>query len=277
VQVAKQDLEEILTALSPLDVQWQDDKALKAIALMAEIPEKAAYERADVQALLERDFEHGLLLLRMFLGIGKDRFVADLRAQAGGPGAQAFRTDPEGFVHGLESMGVLEAMAAEINREPTWRDILIERLRFGRGSAIQGQNRGRQVEDVVAEVVARVFGTAYERNCPFTGRGGQTAKCDFAIPDREEPHILIEAKGYGATGSKQTDVLGDVLKIIEALRRDQTLLLFIDGETWRERQNDLRKLVEHQNQGDVLRIYTTETLPRLQEDLARLKDEYEIG
>ena len=86
-------------------------------------------------------------------------------------------------------------MTAEANREPKWSDILIERLRSGRGSAISGQRRGRGVEDFAEEIVQAVFGNQYDRRCTFIGVRGQSAKCDFAIPARNSPRIVIEAKG----------------------------------------------------------------------------------
>jgi len=52
-----------------------------------------------------------------------------------------------------------------------------------------------------------LFGDRYEARCQFTGVGTRSEKCDFAIPDRHRLLILIEAKAYGATGSKQTDVV----------------------------------------------------------------------
>ena len=56
---------------------------------------------------------------------------------------------------------------------------------------------------------------------------------------------VIEAKGFEATGSKQTDVIGDVERIIKDKRSDTTFLLFTDGLSWRVRSNDLRKLVKY--------------------------------
>src|SRR6266568_4369205 len=60
-------------------------------------------------------------------------------------------------------------------------DILIERLRSGRGSAISGQRRGRSVEDFVEAIVRKVFGNGYAVRCKFTtGQRNKTAKCDIA-------------------------------------------------------------------------------------------------
>ncbi|MCC6967498.1 MAG: hypothetical protein IT391_14600 [Nitrospira sp.] len=165
-------------------------------------------------------------------------------------------------------------MAEQANRVPKWNDTLIERLRSGRGSAISGQKRGRGVEDFVETVVTKVFGNDYDCRCTFTGQRNMTAKCDFAIPSKGAPRIVIESKGYGATGSKMTDIIGDIEKIIEAKRPDTAFLFFTDGMTWNQRKSDFRRIVEYQNNGDITRIYTKSMSDQFEADLIQLKHEH---
>ena len=146
-------------------------------------------------------------------------------------------------------------------------------MRSGRGSAISGQRRGRDVEDFAEAIIKTVFGDNFEVRCTFNGPRGTSAKCDFAIPSKSAARILVESKGYGATGSKMTDILGDVHTIINAKRADTALLFFTDGLTWKERQSDLRKLVELQNNGDITRIYTYAMADQFERDLRQLKSE----
>jgi hypothetical protein len=101
-------------------------------------------------------------------------------------------------------------------------------------------------------------------------------KCDFAIPSKEAPRILVEAKGYAATGSKMSDVIGDIDHIVESKRRDTTFLFFTDGLTWKQRQSDLRKIVQYQNNGDIARIYTYAMGEQFEADLKQLKREYSL-
>ena len=166
-------------------------------------------------------------------------------------------------------------MAEEANRKPHWSDVLVERLRSGRGSAISGQKRGRGVEDFAEAIVAKVFGDRFQTRCTFTGPRGE-AKCDVAIPSKGAARILIEAKGYGATGSKMTDILGDIRTIIAAKRTDTAFLFLTDGLTWKQRQSDLRKIVEFQNNGDITRIYTFAMADQFEADLRQLKAEYNL-
>ena len=71
-----------------------------------------------------------------------------------------------------------------------------------------------------------------------------------------------------------SDVIGDVRAIIAAKRADTAFLFFTDGLTWKQRQSDLRKIIEHQNQGDITRIYTQSMAAQFEADLLTLKDEH---
>lgn len=270
-----QKLEEILTALSPLKVEWQDETAKRVIKRLAKIPVKKIYVASDVKEILDWDFGDGLLICRLFLALSKDDFTAALKGALTGSGAgvMRYRKEEAKFIDALVDLGILEAMAVNICRKPKWNDVLVERLRSGRGSAISGQKRGRGVEDFAEALVKSVFGVNYDKRCNFAGKDGKPAKCDFAIPSKANPRVVIEAKGYGATGSKMTDVLGDVEKIIAAKRADTALLFFTDGLTWNQRRSDLRKLVDYQNRGDITRIYTSSMSAQFKADRQQLKTE----
>ena len=81
----------------------------------------------------------------------------------------------------------------------------------------------------------------------------------------------MTVKGYGATGSKMSDIIGDLDAIIDAMRRDTWLLFVTDGVTWKSRLSDLKKIVERQNQGKIARIYTTKMREEFLADLKSLK------
>lgn len=197
------------------------------------------------------------------------------RLGAGGIGIQRYNKDRETYLNVLEELGLRDALTAAVNTKPVWSDILQERLRSGRGSAIQGQQRGRGLEDFVEEIIRTVFADAYEPRCTFQGVNG-LAKCDFAIPNKAQPFILIEAKGYGATGSKMSDIIGDLDAIIGAKRHDASLLFITDGLTWKARANDLRKIIQRQNDGRITRVYTKQMRDQFKADLETLKNEYGI-
>ena len=275
MQIVRQKIEDILGSLRHLEVDWRDETAIQVIAKLQGLPVKAAYSIDDVEALLDANFDEGILICRLFLGLSKDQFTAQLHGARGsaGIGVKSYRADTAGFLSDLSRLGLLEAMAKEANRPPHWSDVLVERLRSGRGSAISGQRRGRDVEDFAEAIIKTVFGDTFEVRCTFNGPRGTSAKGDFAIPSKSAARILVESKGYGATGSKMTDILGDVHTIINAKRADTALLFFTDGLTWKERQSDLRKLVELQNNGDITRIYTYAMADQFERDLRQLKSE----
>ncbi|MDT0577155.1 DpnII family type II restriction endonuclease [Croceicoccus sp. F390] len=273
MQVRDQTLDEIKTSLSPLTVDWMDDAAREAMALLAELPVKESYDRNDVAAMLDQGFDRGILCARLFLMMSKDSMTTALteKLPTGGIGAKRYKAEREAFLDALDSLGLPMQMAATINYQPVWSDILKERLRSGRGSAIQGQKRGRGLEDFTEVLVREVFGDSYETRCTFTGADGKTAKCDIAIPDRNRPRIVIEVKGYNATGSKMTDIIGDLDAIIDAKRHDTTLMFVTDGSTWAARLSDLKKIIDRQNQGKIARIYTTKMQAAFLDDLQSLK------
>jgi hypothetical protein len=288
VRVVTQTLDELLGSLRLLTVEWQDDIAQRVVERLKAFPVQPVYTEEDVRAILEnrkspntlsgRDFDDGLLIVRLFLGLSKDLFggVLSDALGPGGSGLMRYKKDPVYFLARLTDLGLLDAMVAEATRKLHWSDTLVERLRSGRGSAISGQRRGRSAEDFAEDIIRRVFENQFEARVTFTGRENRRAKCDFAIPSKASPRILIESKGYGATGSKMTDVVGDIEKILSAKRADSTFLFFTDGLTWKQRQSDLRKIVRYQNIGDIARVYTHAMADQFEADLRTLKAEYGI-
>jgi len=277
MEVIAQKLEDIIASLRPLTIDWRDETACRVIERLHVLPIKEAYTAEDVRVLLDEDFKDGILICRLFLGLSDDSFTSvfgEIR-EKGQAGVKGYRADRAAFIEDLLSMGLLEALNEEVNRKPHWSDVLVERLRSGRGSAISGQKRGRGVEDFVEAIVKKVFGKNFEVRCSFEGLH-RTAKCDFAIPSKNAARILIEAKGYGATGSKMSDVINDLETISNTKRPDTTLLFFTDGLPWKRRQSDLKQIVERQNNGYITRIYTLAMVEQFEADLRQLKAEYKL-
>ena len=275
----RQTFEEIITALMPIEASWLDGHAEEVIRMMQALPVKANYGAGDVLTLLDEDFDTAATVIRLFLDQSKDVFTLRLKDAFKndpfnkGTGVARYRLDKLGYIDVLMTLGLTEKMTCAVNRQLVWSDVLVERLKGGRGSAIKGQTRGRGMEDFVEEIVRSVFGPDQVAvRGSFLGAKGQgSAKADFAIPSMEDPSILIKTKAYGATGSKQSDVLGDVAKILEEKRHDTDFLLVTDGVTWKERANDLRRLIKLQNEGKILRIYTKSMAGQLKSDLQSLK------
>jgi hypothetical protein len=286
----RQTVNEILEQLSPVGTKWRDTHASAVIERLLQVTQKSRYTRQDLVRLLtgvdspqacdsKEHFEVGLTATRLFLDLSKDEFTGALRDRLGpGLGITRFKGDPVSYCQALADLGALRQMAEVVNTPVSWKEVLTERLKGGRGSAIKGQTRGRWLEDFVEEFLAAIFGKSkYDARCQFTGAtGASTEKADFAIPSKNDPAILIEAKAYGATGSKQTDVLGDITRIVQEKRDDTQFLLVTDGPTWRDRTSDLKKLVSLQNQGKIARIYTQSMADQFEADLRILKQEHDL-
>lgn len=279
MQRYRQTEDQLLSLISPIEVDWRDEHFEAVWSLLQKVPSKIVYGLRDIEELYDIDFDAATTATRLLLDLSKDSFNIAVKNQMDGKGPTktSFRADRSAYLHTLQSLGVVQALNRIAAQKFTWKDLLAERLKSGRGSAIRGQKRGKALEDFAEELIRDVFGHRFELRCNFLGADGVTeAKCDFAIPSAADPRIVIESKAYGATGSKQTDVLGDVEKIARAKRHDTNFLFVTDGETWRERRSDLRKLITLQNEGRIARIYTQAMRDELLADLRTLRTEHEL-
>lgn len=278
----RQTFAEISDSLSLLEVDWMVDPVASAvIKALRELPVKAAYTSEDVIELLEQNFTVGSLVIRLFLDLSKDdyeRLLSETFSESGGKGKNRFKIDPVSYVNELTKLGLLNKIADEVNRPSSWSDRMIGLFEGGWGSARKGQLRGRMLEDFVQEILVEVFpANQIIPRCQFLGANGRSSeKADFAIPNATDAHILIEVKAFNATGSKQTDVLGDILRIVEQKRDDTAFLLVTDGLSWRARASDLRKIIDLQNLGKIQRIYTKSMAAELKEDLLSLKQNFQL-
>jgi hypothetical protein len=278
----RQTFDEIESSLSRVESTWMDAHAVEVISMLKALPVKEKFGAKDIHAILDRDFKVGFTVIRLFIDQSKDEFVPNLKEALGkdglryGSGVKCYKAAPKKYVAALIKMGLAERMHDSMNRKLEWHDVLSERLKGGRGSATKGQARGRDMEDFVEQILLGIFTEKQiAARCRFTGSNGiSDEKTDFAIPTPDDPAILIEVKAYGATGSKQTDVLGDIARIVEQKRHDTHFILVTDGITWKQRANDLRKLVALQNEGKIFKIYTKNMALQLKEDLNTLKSEF---
>jgi hypothetical protein len=168
----------------------------------------------------------------------------------------------------LVALGLPAIIFADVKKQWTVEDILVDRYKMSRGRATAGQARGRSLEVKVEEVLRPIV--PFESRVTFTGRRGQTAKCDIAIPTRDHPKIVIEAKGFEATGSKLTDILGDIGKIILAKESQMYFFVVTDGRGWAHRTSDLQHVVDHQHVKDVDMVYTSSRLAQLAQDVKHI-------
>jgi hypothetical protein len=227
-------------------------------------------------------FANFIDVARLFFGISQDSFVNNITQQlplasdkkTTWQGVSAIgRKNPAQLAMILSRLGLLDTINSELMKEWTLEDVLRERYKMLRGRAIAGQSRGRSLEDEIEnglKVVLNGQPIPYAKKRDFVGFQEKTAKCDFAIPSLKKPKIVIEAKAYEATGSKQTDVLGDVMKIIEAKSPHTYFFMVTDGRGWFRRDSDLKKLVEFHTDGRIDMIFTRSRMAEMNEAIKNI-------
>lgn len=275
-----QEKKEIIALLSEVETDWKDEFSLRFINFLNKLNVAKRVDYLEIKAILEESYDDAMLLFRLAMEQSKDEFTLTLQSlffdNPKGTGINAYHKDPEIYILRLMEYGLTEKLNKLILSNFTWKDIVVERLKLGRGSAIKGQKRGRNLEDFVEVLIKQIF-PKYDIRESFIGKDGKkTAKADFSIPSKDQPRIIIEVKAYGATGSKQSDVIGDVEKIIKEKRNDTIFLLVTDGITWKARMSDFERLVKFQNEGYIYRIYTQAMATSLLADLKQLKSEMNI-
>jgi hypothetical protein len=272
MKFSKVGLSDLFAEIADLPSDWLDDEAKLLVAEIPILTERfrQAGNAIDVTLLATILHEHPLALdvLRLITGEGQEPMAHRLcDALAGKRGnwkslrARA-KKNPKEMADALVSIGMLEMITEQIERQWTVNDVLLDRYRLGRGRAIAGQKRGRGLENEVQAILESVP-VPFEPRVTFSSKNGTTAKCDFAVPTRKEPVIVIEAKGFEATGSKLTDFLGDVLKIKQAKDYHTYFFVVTDGRGWFNRESDLRRLVQLHMDGTIEMIYTRARLGQL--------------
>lgn len=271
------ELKTILEELVELQAEALDELAVAVIAQLKEsvrflsslqrppkVKELADALRADAKFLD---------VCRLFLGVSQE--TAAHRISTALPEARSWTQlralasrDPTLLAQALANIGLPEIIGQEVTKKWTVQDVLLDRYKMSRGRAIAGQLRGRALETAVEAVLRGI--APFESRVTFVGRENRTAKCDIAIPGRNHPKIVIEAKGFEATGSKLTDFLGDIVKIIEAKESRTYFFVVTDGRGWLHRKSDLKHVVDRQHQKYVDMIYTSARLDDLARDVRQI-------
>jgi len=275
----KVSLEQLLAEITEIPAGWLDERGQAVLLSLKErlaelqaMPGPIGQQELAQELAKDRNF---LDVCRLFLGMSQDLLtnaISDSLARVGQPRAtwtqiqRLQRTNPSLLADALAELGIGAVISDHLAKQWTVEDILIERYRLGRGRAVAGQKRGRSVEDEIEnglKVLLDGRPAPYAKRVNYVGFKGKTAKCDFSLPSAEHPKIVIEAKGFEATGSKQSDVLGDVLKIIEAKAPHTYFFVVTDGRGWHNRTSDLEKLVRFHLDGEIDMIFTRARLTDL--------------
>jgi hypothetical protein len=269
-------LQSLLGEFVELQSDWLDETGAKVIAHIGTIIPKlhafvAAPTAAEMAAMLG-DEPAFLDVCRLFMGVSQEVAAHQISAHLPPPALswtrlrRLARRDAHMLAQAFISLGLPAKIYTDVHKAWTTEEVLTDRYKMSRGRATAGQARGRSLEVKVEEVLRNV--APFESRVTFTGRRGIAAKCDIAIPSRDHPKIVIEAKGFEATGSKLTDFLGDIRKIIDAKESRTYFFVVTDGRGWMHRPSDLQHVIDHQHLKEIDMIYTSARLAQLAQDVA---------
>ena len=269
-------LEELLGQLKRIPAEWLDTdghKVLESISIVVERINDLTIDQDLIKIILSED-PYALDVFRLFLDMSQDIFANEMRIRGVMGDFTSIRkkcgNNSEEIAEILMELGLADVIDTHRSHEWTLQDVLWDRYGHMRGRAMTAQKRGSTLEDAVEAILIELrdeIGITFDRGGNFVSRSGKQAKADFTVPSKEVPHIIIEAKGYEATGSKLTDVLGDILKVLEVKDKDSHYFFVTDGIGWYRRLSDLKKIVEHHQRGDIEMIYTISTLQDLKENI----------
>lgn len=167
----------------------------------------------------------------------------------------------------------------KLRSPPSWNDVIFRTSVAMEGSAKKGQLKGKSWENIIAKILDE-FNIPYEREVnPVYFDNTQEykieKKIDFCIPTCENPYILIEAKMHDSSGgSKQSDALGDlekILSITSKLEKPPLVYFGIDGRQWRNRLNDLAKFFLYQQRRSIEGVFQQKNLRKVIQDLVEKK------
>ncbi|HEX28688.1 TPA: hypothetical protein ENG04_01235 [Candidatus Poribacteria bacterium] len=272
-------LEELLEQIERIPAEWLNDIGRKVIDAIPKIIgriNRSPLDQSTITTLLEEE-TYALDVFRLFLDLSQDAIANEINARGIRGDFASIRSKcsrhADEIAEALVTLGLIDTIEAHRARDWKLQDILLERYKHMRGHAIRGQRRGAAIENAVEDILKGLqheIGISYDSKANFISRSGEEAKADFVIPSRFEPQIIIEVKGYEATGSKLTDVLGDILKILKAKDPETYFFLVTDGIGWYRRLSDLRHIVAYHHSGEIEMIYTRKTLLNLKDRIRQI-------
>lgn len=273
-------LDELLGLLNRIQAEWLDEDGKKVLEEIPRVIDKignTSVNRNLIESILNSE-PYALDVFRLFLDLSQDRLLNEMEPKGITGGFDSIRRkckiSATKIAVVLEDLGLIDAIETHRAHQWTLQDVLWDRYGHMRGRAMAAQKRGSTLENAVEEILIELSKEDvlpnYIRGGNFINSSGREAKADFIIPSRNVPRIIIEAKGYEATGSKLTDVLGDILKVLEIKDTETHYFFVTDGIGWYRRKGDLKKIVEHHQRGEIEMIYTVRTLPELKKAIREI-------
>lgn len=242
-------------------LRTQVDRLIEELTKLGEISKQS------LTHLVQKEPE-SIPFIASCVGLGRERLKSQLQHRLRTSGYKKLaKNDPEKIIDMLDShFNLVERVREQLHREWSFADILVERQQWSRKKATSAQGSGRNIEDIVEEVV-KSLGLTVKMRTKFFGRGGRSAPCDLAIPS-EEPYLIVgAAKGFDSTGSKLSDAVREIEMLADVKLPNQFVFAFIDGIGWKRRESDLRKIFDLWKKRYIDGIYTLSYMDLFKDDL----------
>lgn len=209
-------------------------------------------------------------LLASCIGLTQERLKNQLKHHLGTSGwIKLARDNPQDLINLFDrEYNLVHRVRDDISRNWTFADVLVERYRWSRRTAGRAITRGRQLENVVEDVV-KSLGLPYQMRTQFRGRGDIAVPCDVAIPTGENALIAGAAKGYNSTGSKLSDAVREIELLANYRLPRQFIFAVIDGIGWKNRLNDMRRIFDLWQNQEIDGLYTLADMHRFKSDLVQ--------
>ncbi len=223
----------------------REDEPMKARIdlLVHDLREYAEVNRASLESYIERHPDAAPLLATC-VGLSQEQFKNQLQHRLGTSSwAKLSRHNPAAVVEFLDrDFQLVPLLQQQMERNWSFADVLLERHLWSRRGAGRAIGQGRRLEDDV-EAVVRDSRLDYRPRTTFSGLGGQTAPCDFAIPEGgANAKIVVAVKGFNSTGSKLTDAVREIEAMSQVRQPTQFVFAVVDGIGWKSRRADLQRI-----------------------------------
>lgn len=247
----------------------EDDDMLRIVKqTILELREVQAITRESLSRFIEVS-PHAVPIIATSAGLGQEQLKNQLRRLVGTSGwVTLARNNPDLLIEVLDTeFNLVQQIKKDLTKQWSFEDVLLERHLWSRKSGVQSVGRGRKVENEVEEVVKKL-GLSYSMRTQFEGRGGEPAPCDLAIPSGTSDALIVVAmKGFNSTGSKLSDAVKEIEKMVRVKYSKQYVFVIVDGIGWLSRQADLKRIYELWQKREIDGLYSLQHLAQFSQDL----------
>lgn len=181
-------------------------------------------------------------VLGIIVGLSLEKQKNQLRHRMGTSGwATLARKRPDDLIAFLDTnFNLVEMVQKQLRADYGLADVLIARAGT-RVTAARAGVAGRLIEDKI-EAIAKDLGLPYVTRTTFVGSHGRRGPGDLVIPDSDNAVIVVAAKGFDSTGSKQSDTFREIEAIANVRQPRQFIMAVVDGIGWKSRKADLYRV-----------------------------------